>query len=354
MMRAAATAPIKDALREATQLAWVAESAAYRRCASASACSSATISWSSRPKRWKAPDRALSHRVTRTPAAVRLRALFAHWTDAEPKEACDGRKDVVGAFDRCRIRAGADAGRHARVGRCRAEIVRQLLREEPVGRDLRAERQPCSDAVHELRFGRQHQRVLGQPQAATAQRRVQLRQADDRSDGPTAAVQRDSGQSERAVHRQLQGRQVHRQGAPRRLDLPRGELHGSLQHCSAAAAATDDRTGWGGGQKRGGLRYSRAGCRTGGGLGRGQGGGGAARLEVPKGAAQGRSKPAVGPLANASTEGLSSARHDREIRLAEPDSAVVAASGGPRSRTSRCGFGDHRVTDTPVPRVRGF
>ena len=24
--------------------------------------------------------------------------------------------------------------------------------------------------------------------------------------------------------------------------------------------------------------------------------------------------------------------------------------GGPRSRTSRCGFGDHRVTDTPVPR----
>ena len=25
-------------------------------------------------------------------------------------------------------------------------------------------------------------------------------------------------------------------------------------------------------------------------------------------------------------------------------------SGGPRSRTSRCGFGDHRVTDTPVPR----
>ena len=26
------------------------------------------------------------------------------------------------------------------------------------------------------------------------------------------------------------------------------------------------------------------------------------------------------------------------------------ASGGPRNRTWRCGFGDHRVTDTPVPR----
>src|ERR1035437_10167537 len=26
------------------------------------------------------------------------------------------------------------------------------------------------------------------------------------------------------------------------------------------------------------------------------------------------------------------------------------SSGGPRNRTWRCGFGDHRVTDTPVPR----
>ena len=28
----------------------------------------------------------------------------------------------------------------------------------------------------------------------------------------------------------------------------------------------------------------------------------------------------------------------------------IAGSGGPRNRTWRCGFGDHRVTDTPVPR----
>src|SRR4051794_38651837 len=30
--------------------------------------------------------------------------------------------------------------------------------------------------------------------------------------------------------------------------------------------------------------------------------------------------------------------------MGEPD------SGGPRNRTWRCGFGDRRVTDTPVPR----
>src|SRR5271154_3957605 len=30
------------------------------------------------------------------------------------------------------------------------------------------------------------------------------------------------------------------------------------------------------------------------------------------------------------------------------------ASGGPRNRTWRCGFGDHRVTDTPVPRGHGI
>jgi hypothetical protein len=30
------------------------------------------------------------------------------------------------------------------------------------------------------------------------------------------------------------------------------------------------------------------------------------------------------------------------------------SSGGPRNRTWRCGFGDHRVTDTPVPRGVAF
>jgi hypothetical protein len=34
--------------------------------------------------------------------------------------------------------------------------------------------------------------------------------------------------------------------------------------------------------------------------------------------------------------------------------AASAASGEPRSRTSRCGFGDRRVTDTPVPRGIGI
>ena len=36
-----------------------------------------------------------------------------------------------------------------------------------------------------------------------------------------------------------------------------------------------------------------------------------------------------------------------------PCSSGVSRSGGPRNRTWRCGFGDRRVTDTPVPLASG-
>ena len=32
----------------------------------------------------------------------------------------------------------------------------------------------------------------------------------------------------------------------------------------------------------------------------------------------------------------------------------LSGDGGPRNRTWRCGFGDHRVTDTPVPQAAGI
>ena len=35
------------------------------------------------------------------------------------------------------------------------------------------------------------------------------------------------------------------------------------------------------------------------------------------------------------------------------DLALASRSGGPRNRTWRCGFGDRRVTDTPVPLASG-
>ena len=51
--------------------------------------------------------------------------------------------------------------------------------------------------------------------------------------------------------------------------------------------------------------------------------------------------------------GTGSSNHDVLIWLRKAIFAPSAAhlrSGEPRSRTSRCGFGDRRVTDTPVPR----
>jgi hypothetical protein len=63
------------------------------------------------------------------------------------------------------------------------------------------------------------------------------------------------------------------------------------------------------------------------------GAGGPGRARLAEGAGGGRRR-GRGPAGGAGSRGV--------------------ASGGPRNRTWRCGFGDRRVSDTPVPRGRPF
>ena len=66
------------------------------------------------------------------------------------------------------------------------------------------------------------------------------------------------------------------------------------------------------------------------------------------GAPQRRARPAPAGAGAAGADGWRTA-----ARAARPAAASARpSSGGPRSRTSRCGFGDRRVTDTPVPEGR--
>jgi hypothetical protein len=69
--------------------------------------------------------------------------------------------------------------------------------------------------------------------------------------------------------------------------------------------------------------------------------------ESPHRSARNRRTPRA-PVTRATDERLKQARPSPTIRgnTCKPG---LRRNGGPRNRTWRCGFGDHRVTDTPVP-----
>jgi hypothetical protein len=76
---------------------------------------------------------------------------------------------------------------------------------------------------------------------------------------------------------------------------------------------------------------------------------GSARRAAAHRISRSRVRMRMGPRACGPPPGTSP--RDWLHKAKNPDLSGPGLSGGPRNRTWRCGFGDHRVTDTPVPRA---